>query len=265
MKYLLLFTIVCWNTYAQEVEVFSEKTDTTINFYARSPHYCPYTVEVQFETLENMNSSVPLPASFVIDPLVEKQFLLSIRAKKGPGITSWKYAFEYRFDQGNLLTTRHNDTYVYLLPYQSARPHILMQGYFGQFSHAGTHALDFEMPEGTTIVAAREGIVVRVKEDSDEGGTSVNYMEKGNHIMIYHSDGTFGSYFHLKQNGAVVREGQTVKRGEVIGLSGNTGLSSAPHLHFEVLLPSKDGKKTVATKFQLRNGKSEQLQEGKSY
>jgi murein DD-endopeptidase MepM/ murein hydrolase activator NlpD len=265
MKYLFVFVSLSLPLCAQEIEVFPEKADTTINFYARSPYYCPYTVEVRFETLENMQSSVPLPASFVIEPLVEKQFLLSIKAKKGPGIRNWKYAFEYRFDQGNLLSTRHDNSYVYLLPYQSSRPHMLMQGYFGKFSHANTHALDFEMPTGTKVVAAREGMVVQVKEDSNEGGTAAGYLQKGNYVMIYHTDGTFASYFHLQQDGALVTVGQVVTRGELIGLSGNTGLSSAPHLHFEVLLPSKEGKQTVPTTFLLRNGNREQLQEGKSY
>ena len=208
-------------------------------------------------------SSSDQPASFVIQPLATKQFLLSIKQK--PNARSWRYKFQYRFDQGDRLTAKHNDAYAYLLPYKSSRPHKLMQGYFGTFSHEETHALDFEMPEGTEIVAAREGIVTEIKEDSSVGGASAEYMSQGNFVMVYHDDGTFGSYFHLKKNGALVIPGQQVKRGDVIGLSGNTGWSSAPHLHFEVLLPSSDSKRTVPTKFVLRNGSTEELQEGKSY
>lgn len=264
MKYITVVLLTLpFFSWSQEVQVFSEKTDTVVNFYAKSPYYCHYTVQVRYEVFENVLSSVPLPATLVIEPLAERQFLFSIKAK--PEARSWKYKFQYRFDQGNLFSTKHNDSYAYLLPYKSNRPHKLMQGYFGKFSHVETHALDFEMPEGTEIVAAREGVVTEVKEDSNEGGLTRDYIDKGNFVMIYHSDGTFGSYFHLKQNGATVEAGQEVKKGDVIGLSGNTGWSSAPHLHFEVLLPSTNSKKTVSTKFQLPNGKAEVLQEGKSY
>lgn len=264
MKYTtVVFLILPLVSWSQEVQIFSEQTDTTVNFYAKSPYYCHYTVQVKYEVFENMTSSIPLPATFVIAPRTERQFLLSVKPLSKA--RSWKYKFQYRFDQGNLLTAKHNDTYVYLLPYKSNRAHKLMQGYFGKFSHSDTHALDFEMTEGTEIVAAREGVVIGVKEDSNEGGLTPDFMDKGNFVMIYHLDGTFGSYFHLKQNGALVQEGQTVKKGDVIGLSGNTGWSSAPHLHFEVLLPSTDIKRTVPTQFLLSNGKSETLQEGRSY
>lgn len=248
---------------AQQVEVFSEKTDSTINFYAKSPYFCHYTVQIRTEVFENMISSLSFPASIVIEPLTEKQFLVAVKPK--PSTRSWKYKFQYRFDRGNLLSTHHDDAYAYLLPYKSTRSHKLVQGYFGKFSHNETHALDFEMPVGTEIVAAREGIVFEVKEDSNEGGLNQEFIDKGNYIMIYHSDGTFGSYYHLKQNGAFVKSGQQVKRGERIGLSGNTGWSSAPHLHFEVLLPSSEKKLTVPTKFLVANDKTEILQEGKSY
>lgn len=264
MKYLtLVLTLLPTFLLAQEIEVFSEKTDSTINFYAKSPYYCHYTVQIQAGVFENMMSSVPLPATVVIKPLAEKQFLLSIQQK--PTARSWKYKFQYRFDQGNLITTTHDATYAYALPYKSTRPHKLMQGYFGKFSHSGTQALDFEMPVGTEIVAAREGVVIDVKEDSNVGGLTRDFIDQGNFVLIYHADGTFGSYYHLQQNGALVEPGQQVKKGELIGLSGNTGWSSAPHLHFEVLLPSSDKKRTVPTKFLVANGNTEILQEGKSY
>lgn len=227
MKYITVVLLTLpFFSWSQEVQVFSEKTDTAVNFYAKSPYYCHYTVQVRYEVFENVLSSVPLPATLVIEPLAERQFLFSIKAK--PEARSWKYKFQYRFDQGNLLSTKHNDAYAYLLPYKSNRPHKLMQGYFGKFSHAETHALDFEMPEGTEIVAAREGVVTEVKEDSNEGGLTRDFIDKGNFVMIYHSDGTFGSYFHLKENGASVVPGQTVKKGTVIGFSGNYRVEQRP-------------------------------------
>jgi murein DD-endopeptidase MepM/ murein hydrolase activator NlpD len=121
------------------------------------------------------------------------------------------------------------------------------------------------MPEGTTLVAARDGVVVEAKEDFAEGGTDPYYKDKGNYVLILHNDGSWAGYFHLKKDGVLVEVGQKVNRGERIALSGNTGWSSAPHLHFEVSLPTQKGRITVPTKFETDHLKATYLEEGKSY
>jgi murein DD-endopeptidase MepM/ murein hydrolase activator NlpD len=93
------------------------------------------------------------------------------------------------------------------------------------------------MPIGTPVTAAREGIVAVVRADSEIGGADRKFLEDANFVSIYHADGTIANYLHLNTNGVVVKEGQHVKKGEMIGYSGNTGFSSGPHLHFEVLKP----------------------------
>jgi len=55
-----------------------------------------------------------------------------------------------------------------------------------------------------------------------------------NWVMIRHTDGTIGRYIHLTQNGALVELGDTILQGQKIGLSGNSGPSTGPHLHFDV-------------------------------
>jgi murein DD-endopeptidase MepM/ murein hydrolase activator NlpD len=109
----------------------------------------------------------------------------------------------------------------------------VVQGYGGLFSHRYVAALDFEMPIGTPVCAARSGIVYSYKEDSDEGGFFAKYKTKANYIIIKHSDGSFGCYWHLKKNGVLFKSGH-VSEGEQIGLSGATGQVLRPHLHFSV-------------------------------
>ena len=133
---------------------------------------------------------------------------------------------------GGSQVTKNLDNYIYDLPFKEGEHYTVVQGYGGLFSHKNKAALDFAMPEGTAIYAAREGIVYRYKDDSNEGGPFTS-ERKANYIIIQHSDGSFGCYWHLKQHGVVLKEGQ-VKKGQLIGYSGRTGFALRPHLHFTV-------------------------------
>mgnify|MGYP000197477343 CR=1 FL=1 len=63
-------------------------------------------------------------------------------------------------------------------------------------------------------------------------GNNIDLQE--NYVFIQHQDGSVARYFHLTHNGALVEEGDKVNTGDVIALSGNTGQSGGPHLHFDV-------------------------------
>ncbi len=129
--------------------------------------------------------------------------------------------------------TKNIDTYIYELPFTKGTSHKVVQGYGGLFSHKNTAAVDFEMSVGTPIMAARDGVVYAYKDHNDEGGPFAKYKRKANFIMIQHSDGSMGCYWHLQKNGVLVKTGK-VKKGQQIGLSGATGFVFRPHLHFSV-------------------------------
>jgi murein DD-endopeptidase MepM/ murein hydrolase activator NlpD len=131
--------------------------------------------------------------------------------------------------------TKNLDTYEYELPFKKGAKYRVVQGYGGLFSHRHIAAIDFEMPVGTPVYAARGGIVYSYKDDSDEGGPLSKYKNKANYIIIKHNDGSFGCYWHLQKNGVLVKDGQ-VSEGQQIGFSGATGLVVRPHLHFSVKL-----------------------------
>jgi murein DD-endopeptidase MepM/ murein hydrolase activator NlpD len=155
------------------------------------------------------------------------------------------------------------DTYVYYLPFKEGTKHKVVQGYGGRFSHTHKAALDFAIPVGTPVYAAREGSIYSYKDDSNEGGPFTN-ERKANYIIIRHTDGSFGCYWHLKQNGVVVKKGPVAK-GQLIGYSGRTGFALWPHLHFAVkrkLNYEKDS--FVQTKFMTTKG-IVLLQAGESY
>jgi murein DD-endopeptidase MepM/ murein hydrolase activator NlpD len=150
--------------------------------------------------------------------------------------------------------TKNLDSYVYELPYKKGSEYKVVQGYGGWFSHKRKAALDFGMPVGTPIYAAREGVVYRFKDDSDQGGPLPKYTRKANYLIIRHSDGSYACYWHLKKNGVVKKQGR-VEKGELIGYSGNTGFVLRPHLHFTVKRQfNYDENSFVRTKFRTKEG-----------
>ena len=126
---------------------------------------------------------------------------------------------------------------AYRLPVAAAEA-CIDQGFEGGFSHSDTanrYAIDFAVPEGTPVLAARAGVVMQVRDGFEHGGLDRNRdIDRANLVRILHDDGSTALYAHLAKDGARVRAGQRAAAGQVIGLSGNTGYSSGPHLHFAV-------------------------------
>jgi len=149
---------------------------------------------------------------------------------------------------------KDDTSYVYALPYEEGKKFRVMQGYFSRFTHKERAALDFNMNRGTNITAAREGVVVRAKEDGTLGGLKKKYRSHGNNIVIQHSDGSRAGYWHLQHNGALVNVGDSVKKGQVIALSGKTGYAMVPHLHFLVWTSQNGNWQQVPTRFQTSTG-----------
>lgn len=128
---------------------------------------------------------------------------------------------------------------THILPYSIGETYELGQGNCvaeGAGSHAkdtrAEFAYDFLMPIGTSLLATQAGTVIYVEEGFVDG-TRVPGEE--NTIVIRHDDGTLGNYGHLTTLGAFVEVGSIVDQGKVIGMSGDSGASSQPHLHFEIL------------------------------
>jgi murein DD-endopeptidase MepM/ murein hydrolase activator NlpD len=150
---------------------------------------------------------------------------------------------------------KEDTSFVYTLPFEKNKRHLLIQGYFSKYTHKNRAALDFKMKRGTTICAAREGVVVRVKEDGRQGGLNKKYRPDGNVIIIQHADGSRAGYWHLQFNSAFVNVGDTVTQGQTIGLSGKTGYTLFPHLHFIVWRFSGNNQwLQVGTRFKTNKG-----------
>ncbi len=115
--------------------------------------------------------------------------------------------------------------------------------------HRGT---DFAAPSGTPIMASGSGTITRARWCG--GG--------GNCVKIKHNSTYETIYAHMKSFGKGIKEGKKVKQGQIIGYVGSTGLSTGPHLHYEVIV---NGKKINSQKLKLPSGKTLKGEERKQF
>ena len=105
--------------------------------------------------------------------------------------------------------------------------------------HQGT---DFAAPTGTPIMASGSGVILRAQK----------YKGYGNFVSIKHNSTYVTAYGHMSKYGRGIRKGIRVKQGQIIGYVGSTGMSTGPHLHYEVI---KNGKRINSQRLKLPTGK----------
>jgi murein DD-endopeptidase MepM/ murein hydrolase activator NlpD len=105
----------------------------------------------------------------------------------------------------------------------------------------GHSAFDFEMPSGSPVFAADDGVIVFLKTDGSRGGPGDELKDEMNRIIEVTPSGVMIAYRHLAHDGALVKVGDSVRRGTKIGVSGATGRSPVPHLAVAVARPTLDG------------------------
>lgn len=161
--------------------------------------------------------------------------------------------------------------YAYAIPYPKGQNYTVLQGFHGKFSHIGSneYAVDFQCPVATPVLAAREGTVVAANASAQGSGTTTEYLDykRVNFVYVRHDDGTLGEYMHLSPSGVEVKPGQRVVRGQELALSGNTGYSSTPHLHFQLMTAAEDGIAAHPFPWVIAAGpgRSEEPVQGRSY
>jgi murein DD-endopeptidase MepM/ murein hydrolase activator NlpD len=121
----------------------------------------------------------------------------------------------------------------------------------------------------TKVLAARPGVVVASNASAQGAGTTPEYLEyrRTNFVLVLHEDGTLGEYMHLAPSSVEVQPGDFVERGQELALSGNTGFSSTPHLHFQVMTAADDGVSARSFPIQFAVGphQVEEPIQGRSY
>lgn len=244
-----------------DLKILTEHTKDQLKVYANNNELYPISVTFDFD-IKGLKPLKEIPEILVLPSGKDSIELVTFSIPEG---RSWSYKYSYRYYIGDA-NAKHKNDQEYLLPFEEGSQYLLSQGYFSNGTHRNERALDFTMPEGVNICAARSGKVVDLKEDSNKGCPSVDCNDYGNYIKILHDDGTMADYYHLKQNGALVEKGQKVRAGEVIGQAGATGWASGSHLHFIVYKASINGRISIPTKFKTKkSGTGALLEEGTWY
>ena len=211
----------------QQVQLQVSKYPDGVRFSARNQLYAPVEVELRLERLGNVQNLAPRIVRRVV-PARSTLLLTALGARQPGKPVSYREQFNYAL--GN--PVQRTQAYRYPFPWRGG-PFRLTQGPNGTYSHfgpKGRYAMDIAMPEGTPIIAARAGVVIKTENHQNGRGTN----PAGNFVRVLHADGTMGVYLHLKRGSVVVSEGQRVAYGTPLAKSGNTGNSSGPHLHFVV-------------------------------
>jgi murein DD-endopeptidase MepM/ murein hydrolase activator NlpD len=246
------------------VEVLERAVGETTLFSVQNPQLSEMTVGLDF-TLDNLTPSVRLPIEWVVPPKSTTPTLVVLRPKDPA--KSWQYTYRNDFCWG-APTAQHDTNQLYLLPFAPGGSFRVVQGQDGAFSHKGDDrfAIDFGLPEGTPVFAARGGLVVLVRDGFDMGGPDSSLKLKVNEVFVRHSDGTLGEYVHLQKDGMKVKVGDTITAGQFIAHSGNTGYTQGPHLHFMVFRAknSKD-RESFPIHFVTKEGSGLTLKQGRRY
>ncbi|QOY64089.1 M23 family metallopeptidase [Lysobacter sp. H21R4] len=238
-----------------------EATDDGYHAWADNPLPGPIEVRLRYRQRHNTVASPALPARATV-PALDSTVVAVFRATDPARAVD----FDLILDSvpGNPSAQPRDVTYV--LPLAKDTPVVIDQGFAGSFSHdddENRYAIDFAVPVGTAVLAARDGVVMQVLDRyldvtnsnaSQHRGTvpADTLLRNANLIRVLHDDGTMAVYAHLQRGGAVVAQGQPVRTGQHIGWSGNSGFSTAPHLHFAVQV--NRGMRLVSLPFRMEGG-----------
>jgi murein DD-endopeptidase MepM/ murein hydrolase activator NlpD len=245
------------------VRMRQEGTKQNPLYYLFNDYWGPVQVELKLSDAINVLSEPELPARFII-PGQEEQLLV------GLGALDPQRGFRYRLNVDTVPgppIAMPVDGLVVRPPFETDRAYPVSQGFDGGKTHLdeeSRYAIDIVMPEGSPVHAVRDGVVMDVEEDFNVGGLDAEkYADKANHVRVLHEDGTMALYAHLALASVIVRPGARVRAGQLLARSGNTGLSSGPHLHF--VIQQNTGMKLISLPFEFRlaDGSTAMPEEGR--
>ena len=248
---------------AWQVCVSSSAAADRVFYQVRNSGPVVATVSLSFRLLQNVRLTDSVPIVRVVEPGTRVR--LTQLERIDPNATFGAQPI-VEIDLGSESTVPDPGV-AYAMPFGGTEPRQLVGGY-GSDTHLAQNffAVDFAMPEGTPVVASRGGVVVELQDGFTEGGLIPALIDQANLVVVAHPDGTLAFYGHLS-SGLSVSVGDRVERGDLLGLSGSTGFSGMPHLHFHVgkRLTGNSAGRTIPVDFVDDQGREVGVNEGAWY
>ena len=247
------------------VNVRHRETETGVALYARNEFFAPVQVVLGIEEIDGFEKpDAEQTLRFVVPPRSDAFHLMDLDALKQSEERSLRYRYAYLLGDP---AAQHRPSTAYRAPFAAAGSHVISQAYPEAVTHTtldSRYAVDFAMPIGTDVYAARGGVVIEVASTNYKAGDSLDEGAQANLVSILHDDGTYAVYAHLNWNSIRVQPGERVTRGQYIADSGNTGFSTGPHLHFVVLKNADLRSESVPVEFEGLSGSRIEPQTGQS-
>jgi murein DD-endopeptidase MepM/ murein hydrolase activator NlpD len=246
-----------WHVCVESREAPSGRT-----YYVINGGPVPATVRLDIRLLQNLQIPRRLPIERVV-PAQSTATLVFLEVVERGVPTAIESSVSIDLGASD---TRPDD-YLYGMPFGGAEARPLLQGFNGSDTHmlGMRYALDFGMPEGTPVLAARGGVVIHVQDGFTAGGVDPDLLDRANLVVVGHSDGTMASYGHLSP-GISVAVDDSVEEGDLLGYSGATGFAGRPHLHFHVGVRALgDPGRTIRVRLKDAAGGEVRLETGQSY
>ncbi|WP_299887645.1 M23 family metallopeptidase [uncultured Lacinutrix sp.] len=239
--FLLLSLFILLSSCAKKIikpsYISFELSNDSIYIKSINNYNCPV-----FNTIKNLETG---KKNYIQFKALETKNILSFHINEEDSISileKIKFSRHYGYFDKNKQS--HDSLFNYELPYLKGKTYKIIQGYNGNFTHnnnVSRYTLDFNTKKGDTITASRGGIVIKSIMNNDKQGTTSKFRPYANYIIIYHKDNTFAQYVHLKKESSFIKVGDSVRINQPIALSGFTGWTTVPHLHFGVFKSSKKG------------------------
>lgn len=247
---------------APKVELRQERSENGFALVASSTYAAPVHLAFRITDRVNVDAALPSQGAIVI-PARGRAELGRAEVVSQNRPASVEYQYQYVIGDPK---ARHAPTVPYRLPYALASSFLVSQAPPDSVTHndpSSRFAIDFAMPIGTPIYAARAGTVVEVASQYYAAGTNLERDgPRANIVRVLHEDGTLAIYAHLNWNSIRVVPGQSVERGEYLADSGNTGFSTGPHLHFVVQRNNAGRSTSVPVSFVGQDGRGLTLRTG---
>ncbi|WP_052143635.1 M23 family metallopeptidase [Wocania ichthyoenteri] len=236
-RFVFIFLIILSTieSYSQDIKFSKIKSDTATTFNFVNKTYAPLILKIKkikdFKFFIKEGETFCNPQDSLVNVInIPKRLFENDSTFKTSNYIDISYTFGKKLNEDSI------KDHLYELPFQKKKRYKIIQGFNGKFTHSSAqsrYAIDFKMPIGDTVVAARRGYVVQaVSHFKKHGGK--RFISKANQIIIMHDDGTFAYYVHLDKDGTLVKVNDYVEASQPIGISGFTGYTTKPHLHFVV-------------------------------